>query len=75
MKRIRRYIRWHKYNCEHIEEWSKLEDIGSLESDRQLLVRIGAADTPVSQARQGGAAPDVAADVEDTESAIKDEPA
>lgn len=75
MKRVRQYLRWHKYNCEHIDEWSKLEDIRSLESERQLSVCIGAADTPVSQAHRGEAAPDVAADIEDTESAIEDEPA
>ena len=42
MKRVRRYRRWHGYNCQHIDVWSKLYDDGSLESDRRLLINIGA---------------------------------
>lgn len=49
MKRIRRFYRWHRYNCKHMEEWQKLQDDGSLESDRQLLINMGAAKIKVKQ--------------------------
>lgn len=41
MQRVRRYHRWHRYNCQHIESWQRLHDDGSLESDRQLLIEMG----------------------------------
>lgn len=43
MKRVRRYYRWHRYNCNHIDDWQRLHDDGSLDSDRKLLIDMGAA--------------------------------
>lgn len=41
MQRTRRYHRWHRYNCQHVDEWLRLYDDGSLESDRALLMTMG----------------------------------
>lgn len=49
MKRIRRYYRWHRYNCEPIQDWQKLCDDGSLESDRKLIIDMGAAKVKFKQ--------------------------
>ncbi|KAK5096502.1 hypothetical protein LTR70_001676 [Exophiala xenobiotica] len=49
MKRVRRYYRWHRYNCEHIDNWQKLHDDGSLDSDRKLLIDMGAAKVKTKQ--------------------------
>lgn len=38
MQRVREYHRWHRYNCQRIEEWQRLHDDGLLKSDRQLLI-------------------------------------
>lgn len=43
MKRVRRYQRWHRYHCMHIQEWNRWADDGSLENDRELMFKIGAA--------------------------------
>lgn len=49
MKRIRRYYRWHRYNCDHIDKWQKLHDDGSLDSDRKLLIDMSAAKVKTKQ--------------------------
>lgn len=43
MKRVRRYHRWHRYNCMHIAEWNKWADDGSIENDRELMFKMGSA--------------------------------
>lgn len=38
MERVNRYRTWHRCSCQHIYNWQKLHDDGSLASDRKLLV-------------------------------------
>ncbi|KAK5100427.1 hypothetical protein LTS08_005176 [Lithohypha guttulata] len=73
MKRIRRYHRWHRYNCMHIVEWCKMHDDGSLESDRRLLISIGAAKVSDKQQQMAGKVSEGRADDEQESSGAEGE--